>query len=127
MKLKLLDVEFLVKANNLKEVTNPVILDRGSIPTMDGLLSTDIFGMTPKERKTTWAYINLHGHFLTPLAYRELRKLDRRIDYIIGGTKKYVIKNGELIEDPSGETGIEWLYLNWDKLKFKSNQSRLRI
>ena len=56
MKLKLLDVEFLVKANNLKEVTNPVILDRGSIPTMDGLLSTDIFGMTPKERKTTWAY-----------------------------------------------------------------------
>ena len=126
MKLKLLDVEFLVKANNLKEVTNPVILDRGSIPTMDGLLSTDIFGMTPKERKTTWAYINLHGHFLTPLAYRELRKLDRRIDYIIGGTKKYVIKNGELIEDPSGETGIEWLYLNWDKLKFKRNQSRLR-
>ena len=127
MKLKLLDTELFIKANGLKEVSNPITLDRGSIPTNDGLLSTAIFGITPKERKMNYAYIDLQSYFLQPLAYKVLKRLDRRIDSIIGGTKKYKIdKSGEIVEDPNGETGIDWLYANWDKIKFKRNQSLVR-
>ena len=127
MKIKLLDTELFVKVNGLKEVTNPITLDRGSIPTEDGLLSTSIFGISPKERKSNFAYIDLQSHFLQPLVYKVLKRLDRRIDSIIGGTKKFIIdKSGELIEDPQGNTGINWLYDNWEKIHFKRNDSRLR-
>ena len=116
-----------VKVNGLKEVSNPITLDRGSIPTNDGLLSTSIFGITPKERKTTYSYIDLQTYFLQPIVYKTLKRLDRRIDSIIGGTKKYIIdKSGDIIEDPQGETGIDWLYNNWEKIKFKRNNSSIR-
>lgn len=127
MKVKLLDTELFIKANKLKEVTNPITLDRGSIPTVDGLLSTEIFGTTPKDRKTNFAYIDLQSYFLQPLAYKVLKRLDRRIDFIIGGTKKYIIDaKGQLIENENGDTGIDWLYANWEKIKFARNASKVR-
>lgn len=127
MKTAFLDSELFVKVNNLKEVTNPVILDRGSVPTPDGLLSTEIFGITPKERKETYAYIDLQTYFLHPLVYETLKRQDRRIDSIIAGTKKYIIdKKGDIVEDPNGDTGIDWLYKNWEKIKFKRNSSEIR-
>lgn len=127
MRIKLLNTELFIKANHLKEIRNPIILDRGSIPTSDGLLSTEIFGITPKERKTTYAYINLQGHFLQPLVYKQLKRLDGRIDALISGMNKFSInKNGELVEDAEGNTGLEWLYENWEKIKWKRNNSRIR-
>lgn len=127
MKIKLLNTELFVKANKLKKITNPVTLDRGSIPTVDGLLSTEIFGITPAERKRTYAYIDLHAHFLQPIVYKQLKRLDRRIDYIISGTKKFNIdKSGNIVDDDNGFTGIDWLYENWDKIKWRKNDSALR-
>lgn len=127
MKIKLLNTELFIKANRLKEITNPVTLDRGAVPTVDGLLSTEIFGITPAERKRNFAYINLHGHFLQPIVYKQLKRLDRRIDFIIGGTKKYTIdKSGAIVEDDNGSTGIDWLYDNWDKIKWSRNASEIR-
>ena len=127
MRIKLLNTELFIKANHLKEIRNPIILDRGSVPTSDGLLSTEIFGITPKERKTTYAYINLQGHFLQPLVYKQLKRLDGRIDALISGMNKFSIdKNGELVEDAEGNTGLEWLYENWEKIKWKRNNSRIR-
>lgn len=127
MKIKLLNVELFIKANKLKEITNPVTLDRGSVPTVDGLLSTEIFGITPAERKRNYAYIDLHGHFLQPIVYKQLKRLDRRIDFIISGTKKFAIDDkGTIVEDDAGDTGIEWLYTNWEKIKWKRNYSAIR-
>ena len=127
MKVELLDTELFIKANNLRPVTNPVILNRGSVPTSDGLLSTEIFGITPKERKTTFAYIDLRGWFLQPIVYKQIKRMDRRIDSIISGSAKYTINNeGQLIEDPEGETGLDWLYNNWEKIKFNRNESNIR-
>ena len=127
MKIKLLNTELFIKANKLKEVTNPITLDRGSIPTVDGLLSTEIFGITPTERKRNFAYINLHGHFLQPIVYKQIKRLDKRIDFIISGTKKYSIdKDGQIVEDENGDTGIEWFYSVWDKIKWKRNYSNIR-
>ena len=116
-----------VQANQLQQVTNPIILDRSYLPTPDGILSTEIFGSSTEDRRNTFAYIDLNCHVFQPLVYRTIRKLDRRIDDLISGQKNFTIdKDGALVEDPNGKTGIEWLYSNWNKIKFKRNDSKIR-
>ena len=127
MKIVLLNIDKFVKANELKEITNPIPLDRGYVPTPDGLLSTEIFGTNMKDRRTTFAYITLNGHFFQPIVYKAFKRLDRRIESIVAGTKNYKIdKDGNIVEDENGDTGIEWLYKNWSKISFKRNYSKIR-
>lgn len=127
MKLALLNIDKFVQYNKLQEVTNPIMMDRGFRPTSDGILSTDIFGLSTESRRETFAYINLNTHLLQPLAYRTLIRLDRRIDDIIAGIKTFSIdKSGAIVEDENGDTGVEWLYKVWDKIKFKKNESSIR-
>ena len=126
MKVVLLDIDKFVKVNQLKEVTSPIILDRGYVPNPDGLLSTEIFGTSVKDRKETFAYIDLKCHLFQPIVYKTLLRLDRRIESIVAGTNTYSIKDGQIVEDPKGDTGVEWLYKNWDKIKWKRNESRIR-
>ena len=127
MKMVLLNIDKFVAANSLKEATNPILMDRGFIPTVDGILSFDIFGRTTTERKRNFAYINLNTHLLQPLAYKTLLRIDKRVADIIAGTKYFKLdKNGELVEAEDGNTGAEWLYSVWNKLKFKMNDSSVR-
>lgn len=126
MKIWLLDEEKFVNINNLKEVTNPVSFERGMIPTEDGLFSNTIFGMNIYDRRHTWAYIDLKNHYLNPKAYITLKSLNRAFEAVIYGTKKFIIKDGILVEDENGDTGIEWLYKNWEKIDFKKNDSNKR-
>lgn len=119
MKIDIIDVDEFVSINDLKEVTSPVIFQRGGIPDPDGLLSTRIFGSTIAERRETFAYIDLGGEFFHPAIYRALYAIFRNIDRIIDGTKFYKIdKDGHLIEDEGGESGIEFLYNNWKKINW---------
>ena len=128
MREELINVDKFVDLNNLEEITNPIMLDKSFAPTPDGILSTQIFGASVKTRRTTFAYINLNCHVLQPIAYRTFKRLDRRIVDIISGTKKFIIdKTGALVEDEEkGDTGSEWLYKNWNKLKFPRNDSMIR-
>ena len=127
MKLYLLNKDKFVEVNDLQEVTNPIALGRGFIPTPDGVLSQQIFGTSTRDRKNTFAYINLKCHLLQPLIYKTLKRLDRRIDDILTGNLNFKIdKNGQLVEDENGDTGIEWLYNNWSKVKWKKNDSKIR-
>lgn len=123
-----MNVDKFVAANNLQEITNPILLNRGYVPSPDGLLSVEIFGSTMAKRKNTFAFINLKGHFFQPLAYSTVKKVFSKLDSLIAGQTYWSItKEGELVEDPrNGETGIDWLYQNWDKIKFKRNESKLR-
>lgn len=118
MKLSLLDVDEFVKLNHLKEVSSPVLFQRGNVPHPEGLISNEIFGITTKSRKGTYAYIDLHGHFLQPHAYKVIKSLFMGLDNIINGSEYYRIENGKLVKDPNGDTGIEWLYDNWNKLEW---------
>ena len=70
LRVDLIDPDRLIEVNDLKEVTNPVFFIRNSIPTPDGLLSNEIFGITKYDRANTFAYINLYGTFLNPLIYK---------------------------------------------------------
>lgn len=124
LKLDVLDIELFVSRNKCKCVTNPRSFYSNNIPSEDGLLSNEIFGYTQKERSGTFAYIDLHGWFMDPSCYKTWIRLDSRIKNIVHGIKSYRMdKSGELIEDEAGETGIEFLHKNIDKIKFKDNDS----
>lgn len=122
MKLDLMNVDDFVELNNLKEITNPSLMPRAGAPHPEGLLSEDIFGVTPKSRKNTFAYIDLHGHFFAPHVYKIVRALFRNIDSIITGNDYYSIKDGKLVKDPKGETGIDFVYKNWKKIKWEKSE-----
>jgi len=126
MQVDLIEMKNFVAKNNLKEIVNPVMYDKGYIPTSDGLLSTEIFGVNTKDRKDTYAYISLNGHFLHPFVYKMLKRMNRNFESVVCGTKKFIIEDGKLVEDEDGETGLEFLYKNWKKIKFEKNLSRLR-
>ena len=124
LQVSLLDVDDFVKKNNLVEITNPVIFDTSSNPTNDGLLSNTIFGITKESRASTFAYISLKKKFLQPLVYRIWSKVDSKIKSIIHGIGTYSIdKSGNIIEDPKGDNGIDFLRKNLDKIKFRETDS----
>lgn len=123
--LEILDPAKLIKVNNLHEVTNPIYFERPGQPTIDGLLSNSIFGITQFERSNNFAYIDLHGWFIHPLMYKIWSRLDKRIIEIVHGTNSFRIDSkGEFIEDKEhGHTGIDFLKKNIDNIKIKYSQA----
>lgn len=127
MKIVLINMDKFVNVNDLQEITNPIMLERGYTPSQDGLLSTEIFGSNITDRRLTFGYISLNTHLFHPLVYTTLKRMNKYIDDIILGNKYFSIdKSGEIVEDPNGKTGIDWLYDNWNKIKLKKNTSTIR-
>lgn len=127
LRVDLIDPDKLVKVNDLKEVTNPVFFIRNSVPTSDGLLSNEIFGITKYDRANTFAYINLGEYFISPLIYKMWCKVDSNIKACVHGTNNFIINdNGELVQDVNGENGIEFIRKNISKFKIKRTTSRQR-
>lgn len=128
LRLDLIDPDKLVRVNDLKEVTNPVFFVRNSVPTPDGLLSNEIFGITKYDRANTFAYIDLYETFINPLIYKMWCKVDSNIKACVHGTKNFIINSkGELEEDPeNGTNGVEFLKKNINKLKLKRTDSKQR-
>ena len=120
----LLDINRLVKVNGLKEITNPVIFQKNNIPTSDGLLSNEIFGITMYDRANTCAYIDLHGWFINPVLYKVWSKLDKKIIECVHGTKKFIINSsGALEEAENGENGVEFLRKNFERINIARTAS----
>lgn len=125
LEVDLFCIDDFVKVNKLKEVTNPIVLERDNIPTINGLLSYEIFGRTTTDRSTTYAYIELNGHFLHPLVYKVWKRVNRKIEEVVSGTDTFSIdKTGDLVKDPDGWTGLENLYKHIDEIKFKEKDSQ---
>lgn len=127
LRLEVLDVDKYIKVNELKPITNPTFFSAGGAPTSDGLLSNEIFGITQRDRAGTFAYIDLYEYFMDPSCYKTLCKLDSKIKFVASGMKKFKISSdGQLVEDPNGDTGLRWFKKNFDKLKFHRTSSRTR-
>ena len=128
MKIELADIDAIIEKNKLPEVSNPVYINADKTPTDDGIFSYTIYGRPgSKRRKLQFAYIDLGKHFMHPLAYKEFSRICSQASAILTGTKRFTVSaRGELIEDEKGGTGIEWLYTNWDKLKFDDRNNRSR-
>lgn len=119
-----LDPDKLVKTNHLVEVSNPIFFIRNGVPSEDGLLSNEIFGITKDERANIFAYIDLTEDFIDPLSYKIWSRMDKRIKECVHGTKNFTIDgNGDLIEDENGKSGIKFLKDNIDKIKIKETES----
>lgn len=118
LRVNLLDVDRLVSVNDLKPITNPITFSRNNIPTSDGLLSNEIFGITMYDRMNTCAYIDLHEWFMSPELYKVWSKLDKKIPACVNETKYFSITdNGVLVEDPEhGKTGLKFLKDNFEKI-----------
>lgn len=119
-KLKLLEQDKFIKKMpyTVKEVTDPILFNANKIPTTNGLLSNEIFGSSPKERKTTCGYINLHANFFHGAIFDILTKYSNKFTLAASGARKFSIVNGSLIDDENGGTGMEWLVKNFHLLKF---------
>lgn len=124
LRLDILDVERFVKVNDCQVISNPRAFAKNNIPSDDGLLSNKIFGITKEERAGIFAYIDLHGWFLDPSCYKSWTRIDKNIKSIVHGIDTFIVnEKGEIVQDPAGKTGIEFLRKNIDKIKFKSNES----
>ncbi len=122
-KIEQLDQNRLIKVNELQEVTNPSMFSANNIPTSDGLLSNEIFGITKDERAGIFSYIDLYEKFINPFYYKIWLKIDRNLRGCVYETDYYNIdKDGYLIQDPNGYTGINFLINNLDKLNFKNTK-----
>ena len=121
MKLEIFDTKAFVDINDLKPITSPIIFQRGGVPDPNGLLSNEIFGVNTKSRKTQFAYIDLGTHFFHPHVYKVFKRVFRNIERIIAGSEYYSIdEQGRLIkDDENGDTGLNFLYKNWDKIKWE--------
>ena len=107
MKIELFDMDEFVDINKLKPITSPVLFERGGIPNPNGLISNEIFGVSVKSRKETFAYIDLHDHFFHPHIYKIIRRIFSNIDKLLNGEIYSSIANdGSLVKDPNGDTGF---------------------
>ena len=123
LKFEILDQEKFIKENNLKEVKNPVLFSGRNQPTADGLLSNEIFGITQEERSGIYAYIDLKENFIQPYFFKIWLKIDRNLRACVYETQNFIIdKNGYLVPDDNGNTGLTWLYANRNKLNFKNTK-----
>lgn len=123
MKIELFDIDEYVELNKLDEVVSGVLFQRGGVPHPGGLVSREIFGISPKSRKDTYAYMDLHGHFFHPHVYKEIKRFARFVEKIVNGEEYYSIdSHGYLVKDDmNGQTGIEFLYENWDRINWKKD------
>lgn len=128
MTIDLLPIEDFIKANYVKQVTNPVALDGSGVFTPDGIYSYDIFGYSIEDRKNNFAYIDLQGNYLHPQVYKtllrmgSLGKIISRIKYAIVVDKKIkVLSDEEKDNYPDAETGIEFFYDNWENIDWKKS------
>lgn len=124
MKIEILDIDRLIKVNHLQEVTSPRLFSSKMMYDQQGILSTDIFGISKGDRRSTFAYIDLKRHFIHPHIYAKvLKPMFRGIMYIVSGQRRYNIRDGILVEDPNGWTGINALYNRWDEIDWKRSKS----
>lgn len=127
LNVSLLDPDKLVKINDLKEITNPIFFSKPGVPTSDGLLSNEIFGITKNERANTFAYIDLFEWFLNPLCYKVWSSMDRKLKEVVHGTNTFIVNDrGEIVQSDEGSNGISFLKKNIDKIKFRSTDSDRR-
>ena len=128
MKINILDIERLIKVNephgSIGEVTSPFLISN-KMYDPQGILSYDIFGISKGDRKTTFGYIDLGRPFLHPHIYTHvLKRMFRGIVHIVSGQRRYIVKDGELIEDAeNGWTGLDSLYKNWEKIDWDKSKS----
>lgn len=133
MILDIMDVNRMVRLNNLRPVTAVLFFNESGVPDPNGLFSYEIFGLPGSaERKLRPAYIELDGPYLHPNAYKILVSIDRKIADVISGEDYYIFNEKTKYfekateESDDMDTGLSFLYKYWDDFVFRDGDSRKR-
>lgn len=122
MQVDMFNINDFIAANHCKEVTSPIFFQYDGTPTVDGLFSYEIFGVTAEERKNIFGYIDLHGKFIHPILYSMFVSRMSNISSILNGEKYAVIANKKITfvdKDVDGaETGLDFLYDHFDEIEW---------
>lgn len=126
MKIELLDMDRLISVNKLKPVTSRYLFsNKKMIYDPEGILSSEIFGISKADRRSTFSYIDLKRKFLHPHIYANvLIPMFRGVVFLISGQRRYSVQNGQLKEDENGWTGIDALYEHWDEIDWSKHKSK---
>jgi len=104
----------------LKPVTTTEYFTRAGEFHVGGLFSESIFGITDKERRSTFSYIDLHAKIIHPEALKILIRLNGKIVKFISTEKNFSLDaSGALVEDENGVTGIAAFIKMFPKIKFR--------
>lgn len=131
MKIDLLDIDRLIAVNKLEEVTSPLLFGNGRMMYHpQGILSNEIFGISKSDRRNTFAYISLKRPFIHPHLYSKVIKpMFKGIIYVISGQRRFTIRDGWIVEDENGWTGLQSFYdhyneIDWRKCKSANTTSK---
>lgn len=124
MKIEVLDSDRLIQLNHLEEVDSPRLFSSKMSFDSKGILSNEIFGVSREDRQSTYAYIDLKRKFIHPHIYQKvLKSMFRGIVFLVSGQKYYSVKDGVLVEDDDGWTGLEQLYKHWKEIDWSKSKS----
>ena len=90
---EIMDQDKFIKKNDVQRVSNPTFFVRNGVPTSDGLLSNEIFGITAEERQGIYAYIDLNGTYIDPSVYKAMIKVDPKIKNVVHGLGTFSINS----------------------------------
>lgn len=119
--IELLDLQKFT--TSLTPVTSPIIVTRTNEFDIKGLFSETIFGAVGSiDRKKTFSYINLNCKIIHPIALEVILQLNRKIEKFLSTESLFSAdKNGNLIEDENGVTGINEFINLFPKIKFRGD------
>ena len=124
MKISITDMDRLISVNKLEEVDSPRLFSSKMTFDNTGILSNEIFGVSKSDRRSTFAYISLRRKFIHPHIYQKvLKPMFKGIVFLVAGQKHYSVKDGLIVEDQDGWTGLEELYNHWDEIDWKKSKS----
>lgn len=99
-----LNVDKFISDFSLKEVKNPSILSSKGKYDPDGLFSESIFGIDrSKERRKTYAYINLNTKIIHPFVYQIFKKIEHKILDLADGETLYFDENTKKLQKEKEE------------------------
>jgi len=124
--MKIFNIEKFIKEHGCLEVTNAFAFGKEDSLNDDGLYSPRIFGESSREMVEKFGYIKLNATIIHPAMYDMLIKVKSVFKHCFTGDKKYIIVDGELIEDDNGKSGIGWFHQNYNSInfdKYKTNKN----
>jgi DNA-directed RNA polymerase beta' subunit len=129
MNLDVLNIDDFIKVNGIKQVSSPFIFAADKTPDPEGIFSYDIFGRVGSvARKVNYGYVDLKREFIHPFVYNILQSVYRNLPLIISGDKYVKLgPDGTILnakdDDPEGQTGIDFIIDNWEKISWESKSS----
>lgn len=64
----------IIAVNKLQEIRSPRLFSNKMMYDPEGILSSEIFGISKGDRRNTFAYIDLKRHFIHPHLYAKVIK-----------------------------------------------------